>query len=156
MKTRRLHSFYKQALPCIALLCALMLSPLKLQADEVIKWVDENGKVHFSDRAPHNAKIKTEKLENTQAPTQGQSVEELAAQRMKTQIYKDRVRREQRNRKLAEKRKPAKAENNKEAIAAARQVSKKEALQHCRNTYKTNTKNRTQCFNEVAKNYQTK
>ena len=38
-----------------ALICALTLSTLPASADEIHRWVDAQGQVHFGDRAPEGA-----------------------------------------------------------------------------------------------------
>lgn len=47
---------YKQQLPCIIALATLLLMPHYPAAAEVYRWVDDNGRIHFSDEKPAQQK----------------------------------------------------------------------------------------------------
>lgn len=71
-----------RALFLLILLSACIFSPCQLQAG-VYKWVDENGRVHFSDRptASESTEVRIKQQERT-APSADQHNRKLKMQRM--------------------------------------------------------------------------
>ena len=124
-----------------------------LSAEEINKWVDENGTVHFSDQAPKDKNVEVEKLKNKQAPKQGLSSEELSEQKRRTHKYKNEIRAKQRQ--AAKQSQASKASRNQQASSQSnnQNLSREDALKVCRNAYPNNTKLRSECFRKVNQQF---
>ncbi|MES9818084.1 MAG: DUF4124 domain-containing protein [Candidatus Thiodiazotropha sp.] len=96
-------------LPCLltqSLLFVLLMAGLPLQA-EVYKWVDEQGRVHFSDRpvTGESTEIRIREQESPQ-PTAGQDDRQKEMQRMLDVYAEERAeRKEAKQKQLAERKK---------------------------------------------------
>lgn len=111
------------------------------QAEEVVKWVDEKGHVHFGDQPPKGSNTKTEVIQVQEALKLGLSAEELAQQKRKTQAYK----RELESRNLEEK--EERQENSTQANPNSRKKTK--TREDCRNDNKSKTADRVRCFRSL-------
>ena len=65
----------------VLLLICLAFMPLSAQAGKLYRWVDSNGKVHYGDAPPADAKqVETKKLSDTATPNQDMPYETRRAQ----------------------------------------------------------------------------
>ena len=134
----------------IALSTTISLTAVTAEAD-MVKWVDEDGKVHFSDTPPTNRKIKSELVPLKEAPKQGLTDAELAEKKKKVDAYKQSV-----------------LQNDKTGEGAPTQIhqapdlskitppkptvkkTKTMTRSECRDTYQSNTAARVSCFKSVS------
>ncbi len=111
----------------------------------VVKWVDENGKVHYGDRVPEKYKDQAEQVEMDNMSVVGQEAETKDANRQYTQKLKQQDYREQQQQKR-ELEKQRKAAKKKKKPTLTREM--------CRNWYPTLVKKRTECFQKVESSNQ--
>ncbi|AQQ69096.1 hypothetical protein Mag101_16775 [Microbulbifer agarilyticus] len=90
--------------PCVLALCVFTNSPVI--AGELYRWVDENGKVHFGDRPP--AEAKAESLEGQLKPVN--SADPTRRQDFPNNTRKNQIDQEYAARKQAEKAKQQRAQ----------------------------------------------
>lgn len=131
------------------LIVAILITSFNVTAEEINKWVDENGTVHFSDRAPQDKTVEVEKLENKQAPKQGLSDEELSEKKRRTHKYQNEVRAKH----YKKNRKTQSSKNTQTNNANAASINREQAIKVCRNAYPNNTKLRTECFKQVGQQF---
>lgn len=106
---------------------------------DIIKWVDEDGDIHYGDRVPEKYKESAEVLHKDEVSVVGQEGDikqqnKQYSSSLKQQDY------EERQRKIRAQRE---AESN-------QTVSSGLTKEDCRNRFPNNVKMRTQCFLDVA------
>lgn len=106
----------------LAFLLPLLIMVSATEA-QVYKWVDENGKVHFSDQPPRKKPASAEKVELKIAPKTGNRAAPSAAERAKQQ--QELLRRMEGERKQRESQR-AKAKEEKKRLAELCKKLKKE------------------------------
>lgn len=111
-----------------------------LAADEIVKWVDEKGKIHFGDKVPPQYKDQAEQVETK--PTIIIAPDEKVRQQ-----NRDIVSRYKREAAQQQKKK-----NKPEHQSSGNQLPREpvKTREWCRNTYNNKVKDRTECFNAVA------
>lgn len=120
----------------------LLLMTTTAQAEDVVKWVDEKGHVHFGDKPPPSSTVETEVIQLKEAPKLGLTEEELAQQKRKTQAYKRGL--ESKNR--AEK-SQGRQENSEPTIQKNNNYTK--TREDCRNEHPSRTADRVRCFRSI-------
>lgn len=121
----------------------LLLSPVALS--DAVKWVDEQGHVHFGDRPPDNQKVETEAVELKEAPKTGMTEAELAEQRKRVNSYKAEV---QRQEYLERQPQTNSDKNTSPAPNSTKRVPNRE---ECRNMHPSKTADRVRCFQEAER-----
>ncbi|SMF43390.1 protein of unknown function [Alteromonadaceae bacterium Bs31] len=126
----------------ILLFAFALCSPLAV-GGEIVKWVDEHGKVHFGDRVPEKYKKQSEVVD-AEAPMLGLTEEELEAQQRLTTEYERQVERNrQREKSEAEK------ISSEPPAPAPSKAKPKMTREDCRNDHPSITANRVKCFNSL-------
>lgn len=122
----------------LALTSAVLASPLA-QAD-IVKWIDENGKVHYGDRVPEKYKDQIEIVEQDNISVV--SPESKVARENRRHVNK--LRAEDHRRERAEREMQRKITREQEA--QAKKEAEKDDMIACRNRHPSNVKRRTECF----------
>lgn len=109
---------------------------------EVLKWVDENGKVHYGDTIPEQYKDQAEVLEEDKVNV----VSPEADVKRKNTTHVNKLRAEDAQRLREQKQQAKKAQR--EWQYKQKQESEKSTLsrEECRNKYPNKVKLRTECF----------
>ncbi|WP_075186703.1 DUF4124 domain-containing protein [Teredinibacter haidensis] len=136
---------YARLLALVAI--TVLAPPLFAEGDEVkqaSKWVDEDGRVHYGDTIPEKYRNKAEAINLEEAPKQGLSDKEIAAQKRKTATYQrhlDLTRKSEAHRKSHPP--EAKPQNN---------GAKRESVltrEQCRDRHPHKTADRVRCFKKA-------
>lgn len=114
-----------------------------LNATEIVKWVDEKGKVHFGDKAPSGKENAVERIVLENAPT---NKPEKTTQKNNQEYW---LREQQRKEAQAEKLK-AQASAKKSQKNTKPELSDEEKRSLCRDTFVSNVRKRTQCFKSIS------
>lgn len=129
----------------ILALSAILLVP-SVSAKQIVKWVDENGKVHFSDKPPVDKKIETEKI-TVKDPISNKPEKEIFKQNIEYQA-REKERNEQKQ-KIKQEKKNAQIAKKKAQKSKGKTLSDDDKRKLCRNNYRNNVKSRTECFNKI-------
>jgi|GEM_PF-3667424 len=113
---------------------------------EVKKWVDENGQIHFGDRAPIKHEGEVEVVELKEAPKLGLSEQEIADQQRRIADYKrqlelDRSTNTGDSQNRGKTQPPAQSNTHSTRPAMSRE--------ECRNKHPSKTADRVRCFKHV-------
>lgn len=123
----------------LSLSFAAFVSTLACSASaEILKWVDEKGKVHYGDRVPPEYQQRSEVIENPE-PVIVAPEPEIRQQNsaMVSEYKREAAIQDERRKKEAQSFAPQKGDQG---------LSR----QDCRNRYKNKVKARTDCFRAVA------
>lgn len=134
----------------LPLLACLLGTPCL--AEEVVKWVDDQGRVHFGDAPPQDKNVKAEIIEVKEAPKLGLTEEELEKQRRKTREYQSEIRnRDAREREMREYAGglPGNKEQSKGEGNPSPTYGKPQTREDCRNQHPSQTAARVRCFKTV-------
>lgn len=108
---------------------------------DIVKWVDEDGKVHYGDRVPDQYKEKAEVIEKDEVQFVGPE-EDV---RRQNQQYSSSLRQQDRAEQQRKNRVPYESNDNdgEHSIGITQE--------DCRNRFPNNVKMRTQCFKDANK-----
>jgi len=139
----------KRLIAYLPIVLVLTLYVPATTADEIVKWVDENGKVHYGDKVPDQYKEQAQKVETgisiagPEAEVRDQNkahVDQLKSE-ANLKDYKERKEqqvRDKQNTADKKKKKPRSWEP--------------QTREECRNRYVNRTAARTECFRRVDEN----
>lgn len=139
----------KRLIAYLPIVLALTLSIPATTADEIVKWVDENGKVHYGDKVPDQYKEQAQKVE-TEISVAGPEAEV----RDQNKAHVDQLKNEANLKDYKERK-------EQQALDKQRTADKKKKKQRswepqtreeCRNRYVNRTAARTECFKRVDEN----
>ncbi|WP_188150214.1 DUF4124 domain-containing protein [Teredinibacter waterburyi] len=134
----------------ITLVSTMSLTVPATQAD-MVKWIDEDGKVHFSDTPPTNTKIKSELVPLKEAPKQGLTDAELAEKKKKVDAYKQSVfRNDKAGEGVPAQIRQAPDLSNIAPPTPTAKPAKVMTRSECRDTYQSNTAARVNCFKSAS------
>ncbi len=125
----------------LAVVIALLCSAATF-GGEIVKWVDEEGKVHYGDRVPQKYKEQAEVVD-AEAPMLGLSKEEITAQQRATAEYERQVEIQRRIDSQKKEQQPAFQHN------PASSPKNTMTREDCRNAHRSKTADRVRCFKAV-------
>lgn len=124
---------------------AITFSLPAITADEIVKWVDENGKVHYGDKVPEQYKEQAEKVEDSisvvgpedEVRDQNKSHVNQLKQEAALEDY-----RQKREQQAADK-------QSKDKQGKKQRSWQPKTREECRDLYVNRTAARTECFRRV-------
>lgn len=132
----------------IPLAIAITLATLPVRAEEAVRWVDDKGRVHFSDKAPTNQKDKVETVKLPEAPKQGLSEQEVEDLKKKANSYTHQLELE---RTIANENQQRQASSGNPPAPTPPPTSSKMTREDCRNQY-PKIGDRVRCFRSIEGN----
>ncbi len=128
----------------IQTLFKLILISLVFQASagEIVKWVDENGKVHYGDTVPDEYKDQSEVIQEDKVSVVSPEEEVRLQNKAHAEDIKNRNAREKHQEEFNRQREVDLERKNKEASQSQRVMTREE----CRDRYVKRTKALTECF----------
>jgi|GEM_PF-3406507 len=133
-----------RVLTTIGMFVLISLPFHNLSATEIVKWTDENGKIHFSDRAPIGKKATTEKIKIQHAPVN--SPEKNVLKKQTDYWYRQKLAKQKQQDKINAQKQAAQTANN---PSDSNPLSPEDKRRFCRDTFSHNVKMRTTCFNDI-------
>jgi len=133
-------------------LLAVSLLLMPAYAEEVVKWVDDQGRVHFGDAPPPDKSIEAEVMEVKEAPKLGLTEQELQEQRNRTRKYEAELERREalkRDRNYLPENTRGESEQTSPSASPSEESFKPQSREECRNMHQSNTAARVRCFKSL-------
>lgn len=121
----------------------LILISISINAQEVVKWIDENGKTHYGDKVPDQYRNTAEKVET--------DISVVSPEQDVSKQNRQHVRQLKREDKQEDKQK---ARQDRQSQLEDKKITKgpnawPRTREDCRNVYVKRVKARTECFEKV-------
>lgn len=130
---------------CVFFAVTIVMFSRQTLASKIVKWVDENGKVHFGDKAPANMIKNAEEIAIEHAPV---NVPEKETQRKNSQFWHQQ---EQAAEQAKKQKKRDQHYRKKQKEKQVKTPSIEEQVMACRDKHTANVRRRTECFNRIKR-----
>ncbi len=144
LRSHSVCSYIYTQLSAVSVCILLSLSVQCVSATEIVKWTDENGKIHFGDRAPIGNQETAEKIKIQHAPVN--TPEKDVIKKQTDYWYRQKIEKQKQQEKKIAAKKSAQDAQEKDSTKLD---SPEDKRRFCRDTFSHNVKMRTECFNSI-------